>query len=198
MQSLPFRNSCPAGLVRGHGNPGQVLVKTGQRTQWFDPIDGKEAQIKTSCQDLALVACVVRHLRQVQISVSIFLQEMLLLLKFSFSGPKVRKAKAEKHSRRCAGRVRSTSHIIPQLTLLVSSSSRFLHKLCHIHRCNLTVNSSSDLVILSACKHLLNDSSSLMQLSGDREKVSEAFNFKGLKLGQSGLPAANLSRAQRI
>ena len=43
---------------------------------------------------------------------------------------------------------------------LVSSSSRILHRLCHIHRCNLTVNSSSDLVILSSCKHLLNDSSS--------------------------------------
>ena len=88
-----------------------------------------------------------------EISVQIF-SNKYCFSKFSFSGQSF-------HQKQTPGSIPGDAQAECQAirsfihACLVSSSSKFLDRLCHIHACNLTVNSPSDLVILSSCKHLL-------------------------------------------
>ena len=135
----------------------QILDKTRPAHTMVRPCPHrKKTQIKASCQDQALVACVVRHLRQVK-SPFRFFSKKYCFSKFSFSGQGF-------HQKQTPGSIPGDAQAELQAirsfihACLVSSSSKFLDRLCHIHACNLTVNSPSDQVILSSCKHLLYNS----------------------------------------
>ena len=88
-----------------------------------------------------------------EISVQIF-SKKYCFSKFSFSGQRF-------HQKQTPGSIPGDAQAECQAirsfihACLVSSSSKFLDRLCHIRACNLTVNSPSDQVILSSCKHLL-------------------------------------------
>ena len=145
----PHMHRCPAGLVGRPPDPGQDLVQAGQRTQRPTQKTRKSkppARIKPWWP----VWCAIFGRWNFR---SDFLEEILLFEILVFRTELPPKADSGKHSRRCASRDPSNSFIHSCMSCL-KQLQVFGQAVSHT-RMQSNLNSPSDQVILSSCKHLL-------------------------------------------